>query len=95
MFTYSNTVVTNRNVFAYGQDRVVLSLDASNAHAAQHLSSWHASKRARSLGRALKRRGLGHAGLAGAILKAMSMCLAILGSTWQPVRRMSPVLVIA
>jgi hypothetical protein len=95
MRTNFNTAVTNRNVFGLNQDRVVSLWTKSCADAAQHLASWHASKRARDLGRTLTRRGLGIAALAGAVLKAKPMCLAIMGSQWQPVRRTSPVPVIA
>jgi hypothetical protein len=95
MRTNFNATVTNRNVFGLNQDRVVSLSTYSCADAAQHLALWHASKRARDLGRALKRRGLGIAAMAGAVLKAKPMCLAIMGPQWQPVRRTSPVPVIA
>ena len=95
MRTYFNTVVTNRNVFGSNQDRVVSLGTKSCASAAQHLALWHAGKCARGTGRALKRRGLGIAALAAAVLKVKPMCLALMGPQWQPVRRMSPVLVIA
>jgi hypothetical protein len=94
MRTYLNTVVTNRNVFGFGQDRVVSSLDTC-AHAAQHLVSRHAGLCARELARALKRRGSHAAAWASAVLMAKPMCLAITGPQWQPVRRTSPVLVMA
>ncbi len=95
MRTNFNAALTNRNVFGSNQDRVVSSWTKSCADAAQHLALWHASKRARDLGRALMRRGLGIAAMAGAVLKAKPTCLAIMGPQWQPVRRMSPVPVIA
>ena len=95
MRTYFNVVVTNRNDFGFGQDRVVSSLNATCAHAAQHLALWHASKRARESARAMKRRGSGTAAMAGAVLWAKQICLAITGPTRLPVRRMSPVLVTA
>jgi hypothetical protein len=92
MRTNLNSVVTNRNVFGYRQDRAVSSLnDGSCARAAQHLASWHASKHARHEFRARVCRGI--AGMAGAVLKAKPMCLAVTGPQGQPVRRTSPVLV--
>ena len=92
MRTSINTF-TNCNVFGFNQDRVVSSWNHAYAHAAQHLASWHASKRARSLSGALKRRG--SAVVAGAVLGVEQMCLAITGPAGQPVRRLSPVLVTA
>jgi hypothetical protein len=75
------------------QDRVVSLCNEAYAHAAQHLASWHASKRARGLFGALKRRGT--AVRAGAVLGVELMCLPITGPQRQPVRPMSPVLVTA
>jgi hypothetical protein len=89
MRTNLNTV-TNGNVFGFVQDRVV-TLSADSCHqAAQHLASWHVSKRARGLSRSLKRSGLGSAALAAAPM-AMPTCMAITGR--QPVRHVSPALV--
>jgi hypothetical protein len=93
MRTSINTAFTNCNVFGFNQDRVVLSWNDTYAHAAQHLASWHASKRAGGLSCALKRRGT--AVVAGAFLVVKQMCLAIMGPARQPVRRTSPVLVTA
>lgn len=94
MRTNMNSVVTNRNVFGYGQDRVVVSSkDASCAHAAEHLASWHASKRARHGFRARMCRGT--AGTAAVALKAKQLRLAITGPDRLPVRHTSPALVTA
>lgn len=94
MRTYFNAVVTNGNVFGLGQDRVVSSqVDATCAHAAQHLESWHASKRARSLWRHLKRRAT--AVMAGAAPEVRQMCLAITGPQGRLARHTSPALVTA
>jgi hypothetical protein len=87
MRTYLNTVVTNRTVFGFGQDRVVSSLGTC-AHAA-HLVSRHACHRARKSARALKRRGSEVAAWASAALVAMPLGLAITGPQWQPVRHTS------
>ena len=95
MRTNINAAVTNRNVFGFGQDRVVSLWNDSCAFAAQHLASRHASKRARELARTLKRRGSSTAVMAGAVPKAKPTCLAITGPQWQPVRRTSPELVTA
>ena len=95
MRTYFNVVVTNCTVFGFGQDRVVSSLNATDAHAAQHLAIRHASKRARGPAYALKRRGSGTAVVAGAVQWSKQMCLAMLGPQWQPVRLTSPTVVIA
>ncbi len=89
----NSTVVTNCNVFGFGQDRVVALWVASCAYAAQHLASRHASKHLGRLSRGVKRRGTD--AVAGADLLARSMCLAIRGPQWQPVRPVSPVLVMA
>jgi len=94
MRTNINAAVTNCTVFGFGQDRAVSSLVAMYAHAAQHLASRHASKRARDLDRANKR-GSAFAVVTGAVLLVEQMCLAITGPQWQPVRRTSPVLVMA
>jgi len=92
MRTNNFTSATNRNVFGFGQDRVVVSLwTGSCASAAQHLHDRHASRR--SVIRALKRRLYAIAAVASAAPKAMAMCLAITGPQWQPVRLTSPVLV--
>jgi hypothetical protein len=93
MRTIINAAFTYRNVFGLNQDRVVLLCREVVAHAVQHLASWHASKRARGLDGASKRRG--SAARAGAVPAARLMCLAIRGSQWQPVRLTSPVLVTA
>ncbi|MBI3837718.1 MAG: hypothetical protein HY288_07265 [Planctomycetia bacterium] len=93
MRTSIDAAFTNRNVFGFNQDRVVLSWNDTYAHAAQHLASWHASKRAGGLSGAMKRRGT--AVVAGAVLAVKQMCLAITGPARQPVRRTSPVLVTA
>jgi hypothetical protein len=96
MRTYLNSVVASGNVFGFGQDRVVASWsDNTCDRAAQHLLSRHASQSAGGLRRALKRRGLQAAAMAGAVLKAKPTCLAITGPQWQPVRRTSPALVTA
>jgi hypothetical protein len=87
------TAVTNRNVFGFGQGRVVSLWVGSCASAAQHLHVRHASRRARDIVRALKRRVNVTAAAASAAPKAMLMCLAITGPQWQPVRLTSPVLV--
>ena len=87
MRTNFNLVVTNSNVIGFGQDRVVSSLKATYAPAAQHLAVWHASKRARESARAMKRRGSGTAAMAGAVLWAKQICLAVMGPTRLPVRR--------
>jgi hypothetical protein len=92
MRTSINGTFTNRNVIGFNQDRVVLSWNDTYAHAAQHLASWHASKRAR-LSRALNRRGI--AVVAGAVPQAKQMCLAITGPGRQSVRPTSPGLVAA
>ncbi len=93
MRTYISVAVTNRNVFGFGQSRVVVSSNDTCAHAAQHLASWHASKRACGLWRSMKRRGT--AVMAGAALEARYMCLAITGPQGLLVRRTSPALVTA
>lgn len=94
MRTTINAIVTNCTVFGFGQDRAVATRnDATCAHAAQHLAIWHASKRVRDWSRALKRRD--YAVLAGAVLKAGRLCLAVMGPQRQPVRLMSPVVVTA
>ena len=87
------TFVTNCNVFGLDQDRAVSLRNDSCAYAAQHLASRHASKRAHGLARALKRRGFGTVVMAGAVPKAKPTRLAITGPQWQPVRQMSPGLV--
>jgi hypothetical protein len=94
MRTYFNSVVTNGNVFGFGQGRVVSSqVDATCAPAAQHLESWHASKRNRSLRRLLKRRAA--AVMAGAAPEVRQMCLAITGPQGWLARHTSPALVTA
>lgn len=93
MRTNVNHLVANRTVFGFGQDRVVSLRNDSCAHAAQHLESRHASKRARGLTEALKRR-CSTAATAGLALKAKWTCLAITGSERLTVRRMSPVVVV-
>ncbi len=93
MRTNTNAAVTNRNVFGFGQDRVV-SLGASScASAAQHLELRHASKHLGRQDRGLKRRGTAAAGTAPTTAKTMR--LAITGPQWQPVRVTSPGLVMA
>ncbi len=94
MRTNIDTTVTNCTVFGFGQDRAVATrVDGTCAHAAQHLTLWHASKRSRWSSRLLKRADL--AVDAGAALMVQAMCLAIMGPGRQPVRRVSPVLVVA
>ena len=93
MRTYFNVAVTNRNVFGFGQDRVVSSVDTC-ARAA-HLLSRHASHRARKSARALKRRGSELAAWASTALLAMPLGMTITGPQWRPVRLTSPVLVVA
>ena len=51
MRTYTNTSFTNRTVFGSSQDRVVVSSSGTCAHAAQHLTLWHAAKRDRDTDR--------------------------------------------
>ncbi len=92
MRTNINTA-TNCNVFGLGQDRAVSLWNDSCAYAAQHLASRHASKRARELAKALKRRGSVTAVMAGAVPLAKRTRLAITGPQWQPVRLTSPELV--
>lgn len=94
MRTIVNSAVANCNVFGFGQDRVVSPLNDSCAYAAQHLESRHASKRARGLTRALKRRWSTVA-VAGTVLKAKWTSLAITGPMRPTVRLMSPVVVLA
>jgi hypothetical protein len=94
MRTSINAIVTNRSVFGFGQDRAVATRnDESCACAAQHLSHWHAGDSDASMSRALKRRGMRV--VAGAVLVARHLCLAITGPQGQPVRQTSPVLVMA
>lgn len=88
------TAVTNRNVFGFGQDRVVSLWIDSCVRARQHLHVRHASRRAVGIVRAAKRRVYVTAAAATTQApKAMAMCLAITGPQWQPVRLTSPVLV--
>jgi hypothetical protein len=94
MRTNVNTAVANRNVFGTSQDRVVSLGNDSCAHAAQHLEPRHASKRARSLARALKRRWSLRVGMAGAGPKAKWTCLAITGPARPTERVVSPVVVL-
>jgi len=93
MRTYINSVVANRNVFGFGQDRVVSLGNDSCAPAAQHLESRHASKRARGMTLALGRLWSA-AAMAGQALKAKRTCLAITGPERLTVRPMSPVVVV-
>jgi hypothetical protein len=93
MRTYLNVAVTNRNVFGFGQDRVVSSVDTC-ARAAHRLSR-HASHRARKSALALKRRGSDLAAWASTALLVMPMGMTITGPQWRPVRHTSPVLVVA
>ncbi len=94
MRTNIDAIVTNCNVFGYGQDRAVATgIETTCTHAAQHLAMWHSSKSDRRSSRVLKRRD--RSVLAGAVLKAMQLCLAITGPQGQPARRVSPVLVTA
>lgn len=72
-----NTTVVSRNVFGFGQDRVVSQWNDSYAHAAQHLELRHASKRARVLARRLKRGGITAA--AGEAPPATATCRAMSG----------------
>ena len=94
MRTNIDARVANCNVFGFGQDRIVATWNVEScADAAQHLTQWHASKRARRLSRVLKRRDLPV--VAGAVLEAMAMCLASMGPGRGPARRTSPELVMA
>ncbi len=94
MRTDITSFVTNCTVFGFGQDRAVATqVEGTCAHAAQHLNLWHASKRTRWSSRSYKRADL--AVMAGAVLLVQAMCLAITGPGRQPVRRVSPVLVVA
>ncbi len=94
MRTNINAIVTNCTVFGFGQDRAVATWnDDSCAYAAQHLTLWHAGKSACRGSRALKRRG--PTVMAGAVVVAKRLCLAITGPGRQPVRHMSPALVMA
>ena len=94
MRTNFTAVVTNGNVYGFGQDRVVSSkVDASCAHAAQHLALWHASKRARRLWRQLKRRI--PAVMASAAPQSRLMCLDTTGPQGLLARHTSPALVTA
>ena len=93
MRTNINAIVTNCTVFGFGQDRAVATRnDATCAYAAQHLVLWHAGKSAHR-SRALKRRVV--VVMAGAVLVVKRLCLAITGPGRQPVRHMSPALVMA
>ena len=89
MRTNVNTAVTNRNVFGFGQDRVVSSWSDSYACAAQHLEPRHASKRARATATAFKRRGSVTAVMAGTVQMVKQTCLAITGPLRLPVRLLS------
>jgi hypothetical protein len=91
------STVTNRNVFGYGQDRVVTSADDSScAHAAQHLLSRHASKRARgSWCAGLKRPRAMAVVMAGAARIEQAFRLAIAEPRRLPVRPLSPVHVLS
>jgi hypothetical protein len=91
MRTNTSAAVTNRNVFGFGQDRVVTSWASSCADAALHHASRHAGKHSSRLYRALKRRGT--VAVADVALIARQLRLAITGPQWQPVRQMSPGLV--
>ncbi|HEX3725095.1 MAG TPA: hypothetical protein VHV08_02585 [Pirellulales bacterium] len=92
MRTYINAVVTNGNVFGFGQDRVVSSLnDVTYACAAQHLQMWHASKREHGHWDALKRHVA--AVMAGAAVVARRLRLAITRPQGLLVRHTSPALV--
>jgi hypothetical protein len=94
MRTYIDAVVTNCTVFGFGQDRAVATRnDESCAFVAQHLTPWHAGKRARCRSHVLKRSG--PAVMAGAVGMAKSLRLAVTGPQRQPVRLMSPELVMA
>jgi hypothetical protein len=93
MRTSVTTTVANCNVFGTSQDRVVSLRDDSCAYAAQHLESRHASKRARSLASAFKRRWSWLVGMAGVGLEATATCLAITGPARPAVRLLSPVVV--
>lgn len=86
MRTNINTTVANRNVFGFGQDRVVSSWNDSYACAAQHLEPRHASKRARATATASKRRGRVSAVMAGTVPMVEQTCLAITGPLRLPVR---------
>ena len=92
MRTNISSVGTNGNGFGCGQDRVVSSqVDATYAHAAQHLESWHVSKSAHGLSRKLKRRDA--MVMAGAAPGARMLNLAITGPQGRLTRHTSPALV--
>ena len=93
MRTNINSDNANRTVFGFGQDRVVSLRNDSCARAAQHLHSWHASKRARGMTSTLKRLW-SVAVMAGPAPKAKPTRLAITGPVRPTVRLMSPVVVV-
>lgn len=92
MRTSNITVVANRTVFGYGQDRVATGETGLCARAAQHLHLWHASKCALGMTMALKR--LWSAMAAGMAPRTKPTCLVITGPMRPTVRPMSPVVVV-
>jgi hypothetical protein len=92
MRTSINAIVTNCNVFGFGQDRAVATRYQSCARAAQHLAHWHA-EHARSRSRKFKRDV--RVAMSGVGPVAAALCLAITGPGWRPVRLTSPGLVTA
>ncbi len=93
MRTFSNVEVTNRNVFALSQDRVVVSTSSDVCNHAAHHLSWHAAARVRGLAPAGLRRGWKTAVMTGMARKAKRLGLAITGAAGRPERLMSPGLV--
>lgn len=95
MRTYFNVVIASRSVFGFGLDRVVSSLNATCAHAAQHHATRHADQRARESLLTLARRGWDYCDNAGADPWLKRMRLAISGPQGRTVRLTSPVGVMA
>ena len=93
MRTYTNTSFTNRNVFGLSQDRVVVS-SRVRALMLRSISRGTPPNVIATRFARLARRVLGR-GHGRAAQMAMHLCLAITGPLWQPVRLMSPVLVVA
>jgi hypothetical protein len=84
------SIITNRNGFGIGQDRVVVTARREQCAAAQHLSLWHASHCAGDYRDALKRAVAVVAG--GAVRCAEQLRSAMSGPRLcrQPVRQLSP-----
>ena len=90
MRTNINAIVTNCTVFGFGQDRVVSSWNdvrALTLRSILHLARQQTCPRLVARAQAPRH----YAVVAGAVLMAGQMCLAIMGPQWQPVRHMSPV----